>query len=332
VTVVRALTGMRGVGKTQLAAHLARARISQHWRLVAWINAETQTTLLAGLADTAAALGLPAENAPAAGRAVRHWLETDGDKCLIVLDNATSAELIQPFLPAAGHAHLIITSNHHQIADLGDPVDVEVFTPAEGLAFLHARTRLTDQAGAKAVGAELGWLPLALAQAAAVITTQHLDYPTYLDRLTRLPVTGLLARTPAGQYPHKVDAAILLSLNAATTADDTGSCAGIMNLLGVLSPAGVPRALLHAAGQRGTLKTGARLSPAETDQALGHLASASLLTFSIDGTAVTAHRPVVRGRGRGRGGPGRGRGHRHGLLPRPRHPACLLLPGSGPRR
>src|SRR6266536_2264108 len=97
---VHVLTGMQGVGKTQLAAGYARQQLEAGWQLVAWVNAENIGTLLADLAAVADAAGLSEggmrQDATAAGRAVRHRLEVSGDRCLLVFDDATDPGDLRP--------------------------------------------------------------------------------------------------------------------------------------------------------------------------------------------------------------------------------------------
>ena len=191
---------------------------------MAWINAEDNAGILAGLAAVAAGVGLCAGegNAEVDAQAVRHWLEIDGERCLLVFDNATDPELLEPFIPAVGAARVIITSNQQSMVHLGPTVSVDVFSEPQGQAFLAERTGSADAQGARAVAAELGYLPLALAQAAAVIADQHLGYGTYLDRLRDMPVGELLRPVKTGRYPRGVAAAVLLSFEGVRLAMTPG--------------------------------------------------------------------------------------------------------------
>ena len=177
------------------------------------------------------------------------------------------------------------------MADLGAGLAVDVFSWEEALAFLAGRTGSPDAAGARLVAWELGRLPLALAQAAAVIAAQHLDYPAYLRRLRDTPVEELLLRTGTDRYPHGLAAAVLLSPEAVRAGDGTGMCGAVMDLVSVLSPPGLPRALLHVAGQAGALGGSDQTGPVPAevvDEALERLAGSSLLTFSTGGGTAPA--------------------------------------------
>ena len=153
---------------------------------------------------------------------------------------------------------------------------------------------MTD--GARELAAELGRLPLALAQAAAVIARQRLDYTTYLDRLRTLPVNEYLARVEADPYPRGAAAAVFLSIESAGARDRSRPSGGVLDLIAVLSATGVDRELLYKAGQMGALGQAMAAAdvPAVVDAALAQLADASLLTFSMEGSSVRAHSLVTR--------------------------------------
>lgn len=294
------LTGIRGVGKTQLAAAYARARVVSGWRLVAWINAQDRESLLAGLGAAAEAVLSDGRSWPAAadaGQALRGWLEADGSRCLLVFDDAQDLDLLRSFVPAVGAARVLITRSGPPAAELGTSVQLEAFTPEEALALLAGRTGL-GETGASAVAAELEQLPLALDQAAAVIAGQRLEYAAYLAKLQALQVEDYLAGTQDGAeqpYPPGVAAAVLLALEATRAADPLGVCAGVIEVAAMLSPAPVRCDLLRTAGQAGALLGGGRrVAESLVDQALERLSKGSLLGFSLDGQTVSTHRLVAR--------------------------------------
>ncbi len=288
VAVVCAVTGLRGVGKTQLAAAYVRDRIKQGWDLVGWVNAESRASLLADLARMARAVGVADADGDSleSARRLREYLNARVGKGLVVFDNADDPDMLRPFLPATGDIQVVITSTSQAFAEFGVPVVVTPFSRDKSLEYLAARSGLSDPDAATIVAAELGDLPLGLSQAAATIVGQHLSYQEYLERLRRVPVAVLLGQVRGGDYPNAAAAALLLNVQAAEADDSSGLVGRLLRVIAVLFADGVRRRILEA----GALADGSL----DVDVAVQQCVSASLLAWSVDGDTVIMHRLVGR--------------------------------------
>lgn len=291
VAVVCAVIGLRGVGKTQLAAAYARAKIADGCGLVGWVNAESRATMIADLARVAERVrvedpkGDPRESA----RRLREHLNARAGEGLLVFDNVADPDDLRQFLPAGGSTKVVITSIDRAFGELGRPIDVAAFNRGESLAYLAERTGLPDEEGADAVAAELGGLPLGLAQAAATIAgDKAMTYQAYLERLRHVPVADLLGRVRGGDYPHAVAAALLLNVQSAEARDASMLTSRILRVVAVLSPAGVRRSVLAG------LTTAEPGGSQAVEAAVRRCVDVSLLTWSLTGDAVIMHRLLGR--------------------------------------
>ena len=90
------------------------------------------------------------------------------------------------------------TTTNRDLAGLGPLIDVTLFTPEEAVGYLHRRTGLADPDGALVLAEDLGRLPLALAQAGALLGTgrRFPGYHRYLQAMARVDTARLLPRTP----------------------------------------------------------------------------------------------------------------------------------------
>jgi tetratricopeptide (TPR) repeat protein len=286
VAVVCALTGQRGVGKTQLAAAYARRMIEEKCPLVAWVDAERPDTILSGLDAVATALGLRQEGEDATtglARLMSH-LQTRDEPALLVFDNVTNPDHVVGYLPATGPTQIIFTSTQQDVHNLGQTVAVEVYTHDEARDFLHTATGLADDVGAAELAEELGRLPLALTHAAAVIRARAIDYPTCAKLIRDFPLPKYLVHQRGQHYPRGTAEAVLLALYEAGVNTDP-KLVGLAGVLALLSPNGISRELL-------TVLTNGDATV--LDDQIQCLAGKSVITHIADRSALSMHRLVAR--------------------------------------
>ena len=279
--VVQAVHGLGGIGKSTLAANWAAADASDY-TLIWWITAATPATVDTGLASLAVALQ-PALSGVLPIEALREgavqWLAAH-QRWLLVLDNVTGPADVAPLLARAPAGRYLITSRRATgWQGTAVPVRLDVLEPAEAQALLTgilAQDRPQDVDGVAELGAELGFLPLAIEQAGAYLAQAGATPRQYLDLLASYPAAMYQAAAEGGDAARTIARIWRVTLDR--LADDP--LAGqVLRILAWYAPEAIPRALLDGLAD-----------PPALLRAVGRLAAYSMIT--ADTGTLAMHRLV----------------------------------------
>ena len=211
------LTGMRGSGKTQLAAAIAARCEEEGWPLVAWIHAASRKQIIADLYELALRTGIDAPNSIPLEVIVRrlmdHLRSADGSNSLFVFDNVENPNDLRDLIPeSTGVRTLITTTRHLDWDDLGWlRFTVGAFDREQSITLLCERTVDTHREAADRIADALGDLPVAIAQAAATAKQGGYTLSGYLDRLSHHPLESSISPLEGDDYPNAVGIALLMA-------------------------------------------------------------------------------------------------------------------------
>lgn len=206
--------GLGGCGKTQVAAEYAY-RYREKYYAVLWLRAGSESQMRESLREVAQDLGIrheaTASDFESLFRDLSLWLTTH-ENWLIIADGADHPAEIASYLPHNGNGHLLLTSRSPNLdsARIPSPIDLNVFEPGDAAEFLARRVgnRELDEPESEAIrelASELGYLPLALEQAAAFIAAKMSRFRDYLASYRHRQIELLENMKPvAGGYPASV--------------------------------------------------------------------------------------------------------------------------------
>jgi hypothetical protein len=301
----QAVSGLGGVGKTQLALEYAY-RYYQDYDAVLWTRADTQEALISGFVTFAGLLQLPVQeelDQLKILQAVKHWL-TGHTRWLLLLDNADDLALVQDFLPPAGRGHTLLTTRAASMGRLARPIEVDALANDPGALFLLRRTErlapdapleqaeTSDRAIALAISQELGGLPLALDQAGAYIEETQCSLADYLQ-FYRTQRAELLKTRGGLVLDHPEPVATTWSLSFTQVEKRSAVAADLLRVCAFLHPDAIPEEIItEGATALGPNLQAVTQNPFLLNQAIGVLLSYSLLKRQPEEHLLSIHRLV----------------------------------------
>ena len=286
------LTGMRGSGKTQLAAAIATRCEEDGWPFVAWIDAESRDKLIANLYNLALQAGIDAPKDVPPETIVQRFLDqlrsADAEDRLFVFDNVENLDDLKGITPEGCGVRLIITTTRHlDWNSLGwFPLTVGVFEREQSIALLCERTGDAHRDAADQIAEALGDLPVAVTQAAATAKWGGYTLSDYLDRLSNHPLESSISRLEGDDYPDAAGVALFMAHEQALDRLRTKSrqqeivARLLLGTLSLLAASGIPSHwLLNFNDESDAVR-----------KALSFLKRASILQESTDGNKTIIHR------------------------------------------
>ena len=300
LTQPRAVQGLGGIGKTQIAVEYAyRSRDLGWYRHTIWVNAASKEALLISFTELAELLpnfsALAETNQQKLVQAIKRWLEECQEYWLLIFDNADEISLIHNYLPQQGNGSILLTTRAYAVGSLATPIEVETMGFVEGTQLLlrraqrfgHATDEEVNQAGNIVLA--LDHFPLALDQAGAFLDETGCSLEEYLD-LYRIQRQELLARRgeQATRYPDSVATTWSISLQKV---EQTNPAAGeLLRLFAFLAPNRIPEELIkRGATYWPSLLRRATLNPFMLNQMIETLLKFSLVKRLTEDHALSIH-------------------------------------------